>query len=356
LAEPQEDVLKIGRLPRILNSGVDYNDLQKIIQGSPGDMEWSRRWEEFGAMHEELGDQALKDGSTRSAGEAFVRAAVYYHTGQSGNHSDPSEKARLQHRQQEVYRKGMPYLRPPAEQLVIPYKGISFPGNLRIPEGAGSFPCVLLLAGADSTKEEFYTLENTFLVRGVATFSFDGPGQSLTRATLPYTADVETSIAACLDVLEKHPRIDGARFGIWGRSLGGYGAPRAAALDSRIKACVSAGGFYDMHESWLHFPAVVRTNLGKVIGAHSPEEAETLAKGFSLAGLMPRVTCPFLVIHSHGDIVCSYKDGERMAREAKGPTEIHIFPEGDHACDNISYKVRPFTADWLARHLGVAAL
>ena len=64
--------------------------------------------------------------------------------------------------------------------------------------------------------------------------------------------------------------------------------------------------------------------------------------------------CPFLVIHSHGDNVCPYEEGERMAREAAGPTEIRIFPEGDHACDNISYKVRPYTADWMAEKLGPA--
>lgn len=353
MADPQQDVLKVGRLPRILNSGVDYNDLAKVVQGSPGDLEWSRRWEEYGAIHEALGDEALAERRTRSAGEAFARAAVYYHTGQSGNHSAPAEKLRLQQRQQAVYLKGAPHYRPPAEQLAIPYEDIAFPGNLRRPPGSGKVPCVLLLAGADSTKEEFYTLENTFLERGVATFSFDGPGQSLTRAKKPYTADVETSVSAILDVLEKQEGIDGERFGIWGRSLGGYGAPRAAASDDRIKACASAGGFYDMHGIWARFPDVVRTNLGKVMGAGSPEEAEDLAKGFTLAGLMQKVTCPFLVVHSHGDNVCPYEEGERMAREAAGPTELCIFPDGDHACDNISYKVRPMTADWMARNLGI---
>ena len=357
MADAHADVLKVGRLPRILNSGVDYSDLQAVVQGSPGDLEWSRRWEAFGTVHEELGDRALAEGRTLSAGEAFVRAAVYYHTGQSGNHTDLTEKKRVQERQQAVYRKGMAHLSPPAEQLTIPYKGIDFPGNLRLPTKAngGASPVVLLLAGADSTKEEFYTLENTFLARGVGTFSFDGPGQSLTRAKTPYSADVETSISACFDVLERHPGVDGAGFGIWGRSLGGYGAPRAAALDKRVKACVSAGGFYDMHETWMSFPAVVRENLGKVIGSRSPEEAEELARGFTLEGLMPQVLCPFLVIHSHGDNVCSYHDGERMAREAGGPTEIHIFPEGHHACDNNSNKVRPITADRKARQHGATA-
>ena len=86
---------------------------------------------------------------------------------------------------------------------MVPFRNIEFPGNLRRPAGAEKPPCVVLLAGADSTKEEFYTLENTFFDRGVATFSFDGPGQSLTRNKIPYLAKVEESISAVLDVLER---------------------------------------------------------------------------------------------------------------------------------------------------------
>lgn len=31
-----------------------------------------------------------------------------------------------------------------------------------------------------------------------------------------------------------------------------------------------------------------------------------------------------------------------------------IFPEGNHACDNIPYKCRPYIADWVARQLAAA--
>jgi len=33
------------------------------------------------------------------------------------------------------------------------------------------------------------------------------------------------------------------------------------------------------------------------------------------------------------------------------PTELVVYPEGDHVCFNISYKFRPLTADWTAEHL-----
>ena len=53
-------------------------------------------------------------------------------------------------------------------------------GNLRRPPGLDRPPLVLLIAGLDSTKEEFFAVENIFLARGLATFSLDGPGQGET--------------------------------------------------------------------------------------------------------------------------------------------------------------------------------
>ena len=90
---------------------------------------------------------------------------------------------------------------------------------------------------------------------------------------------------------------------------------------------------------------------------HAPDmaAAEKIARSFTLEGLMPKVKCPLLIVHSQGDVVCRYEDAERMAREAGGPTQLMLYPEGNHVCDNIPYKVRPLMADWLARQLGLSA-
>ena len=55
-----------------------------------------------------------------------------------------------------------------------------------------------------------------------------------------------------------------------------------------------------------------------------------------------------------GDLLIPPSDGERLAREAKGPTEFVLYEEGNHVCFNISYKFRPLTADWMAEQLRVA--
>jgi 2,6-dihydroxypseudooxynicotine hydrolase len=53
------------------------------------------------------------------------------------------------------------------------------------------------------------------------------------------------------------------------------------------------------------------------------------------------------------DEVCPVEASQRMQREAKGETTLRVFPEGNHVCDNIAYKVRPLMADWMADRLSV---
>jgi dienelactone hydrolase len=339
------------RLPRLLVSGVDYNDVRLLLSRVRHLKDWRPEWDRMAAMHEGLGDAALAAGNTVTAADSFRRAALYYHVGQFVFFDDPDEKYAMQKRQQAAYGKGMTYFRPPAERLQISFEHIVFSGNLRRPTGIDKAPCIILMAGADSTKEEFSTLEDEFLKRGLATFSFDGPGQGTTWREMKLRPDYEKPAAAVVDVLCKHPKIDGARIGIWGRSFGGYAGPRAAAFDSRLKACVSIGGFYDMGRIWSRFPSSTKETLQFGFGAGSEEEAHRHAQSYTLAGVLRGLTCPFLIVHSGMDEVCPVAESERIRDEAGGLTTLSIFAEGNHVCDNIPYKVRPLMADWLAQRL-----
>ena len=136
------------RLPRIINSGIDYSDLQRVLHRcNTNNEDWGKVWEEVATMHEGIGDEALRDGRTISAGEAFHRAAVCFHMAQATNHHDLPWKEALQHRQHAAYRKAMPYLRPPVQAVEVPYKGKSFPGYLRLPENAPRPGAVRAAAG-----------------------------------------------------------------------------------------------------------------------------------------------------------------------------------------------------------------
>jgi dipeptidyl aminopeptidase/acylaminoacyl peptidase len=347
------DVIR-SRLPRMLISGVDHNDFRALEAEIGSIDDWAPAWCRIADMHDGLGDAALAAGHALSAGRAFERAALYYHIAQSVYFADPAEKLRMQQRQRALYGKAAPHLAPPATVIDIPFEGFSFPGNLRLPVGTTPerpAPVMMLTCGADSTKEEFHTLENEFLERGVGTLSYDGPGQGATRELAPLRPDWETVIAAVCDRLESEPGVDGGRLGIWGRSYGGYAAPRAAQ-EPRIRAAISAGGCFDFGDLWDRFPSGVHEALGYGYGAKDFDEARAIAETFTLKGVT--IDCPLLVVHSGQDTVCPVEESEKIAAVAGDKAEMVIFPEGNHVCDNIPYKVRPLMADWMADKLGAA--
>lgn len=341
------------RLPRLLAAGADYNDVQGIIRSIDRIEDWPAAWEGLADGRLELGEAALAAGRLVSAGAAFQMAALCYHFGQFVYFDDPVEKQRLQRAQTDAYLRAAPYLWAPAEQLLVPFDGIYFAGNLRLPaSGKGPAPCVMLNPGADSTKEEFHTLENEFLRRGLATFSYDGPGQGLTWAERKLRPDFEAPIGAVIDRLQAHPNIDAGRIGIWGRSFGAYCALRGAT-DPRIRACVSIGGFYDMGAIWSRMPRGTTDSLGFAFGAGSLQTGAQEARRYTLHSVLAGVGCPVLIVHSGQDNVCPVAESQRMIDALPPDAELRIFAEGNHVCDNIPHKVRPLMADWLAEKLGI---
>jgi pimeloyl-ACP methyl ester carboxylesterase len=80
-------------------------------------------------------------------------------------------------------------------------------------------------------------------------------------------------------------------------------------------------------------------------------EAHQIAKKLTLEGVAERIRCPLLVVFGAGDLLIPPSDGERLAREAKGLSELVVYPEGNHVCFNISYKFRPLTGDWMSKQL-----
>ena len=338
------------RLPRLMAAGLDYNDAQTALGAINRMEEWMAVWEGLAEGHETLGDTALADGRTLTAGEAFVRAALYFHIGQSVSFGNAVEKARVQRRQRAAYAKAAPHLSPPTTIIDIPFNGDSFPANLRVPNTNGRAPCVLITCGGDSTKEEFHTLENEFLRRGIATCAYDGPGQSLTQIKWRIRPDWEVPVGAVLDALEVRPELDPDRMGIWGRSFGGYAAPRAS-VDPRIRACVSIGGFHSMASFWHDMPFAVQDTLRFAFGDATVEEAAETAKLYSLDGILGMIDCPLLIVHSGLDEICPVEESRKMLSEAGDDAELVGFPEGNHVCDNIPFKSRPLMADWIAAKL-----
>ena len=234
--------------PRFTANGVTVADFERITRSVEKWSDWCAAWSAAGAEHEGLGRTALADGRLRSAGEHLAMAAVYFHFGKFLFVEEYDEMREAHASAVRCLNDALPYLDPPGQRVQIPFEGTKLVGILRAPSrGAGPFPAVLMLPGLDSTKEELRSTEKTFLDRGIATFSLDGPGQGEAEYDLPIRGDWSAPGTAALDALGALPVVDADRLGVWGVSLGGYYSPRvAAAVGDQVKACVALAGPYKL--------------------------------------------------------------------------------------------------------------
>jgi 2,6-dihydroxypseudooxynicotine hydrolase len=341
--------------PRFTTNGVDPNDFRTTTARIERWDEWLDAWSETAEVHLGLAETARAEGRTRTAGEAFVRAAVCLHFAKFVWVLDAARNRATTERAIAALYAAHELLDPTAERVEAPLDGAHVAGNLRRPglaDGASSVPpLVILIPGLDSTKEEFFHWEEVFLARGMATLSLDGPGQGETGFALHIRPDYEVAVAAILDALAGRDDVDLRRVGAAGVSMGGYYAPRAAAFEPRIKAVAGVSGPYDMTANWDNLPGLTRETLQHHTGAGSEEEARARAAEISLAGVAERIEQPCLVITGRHDRLIPFEDTKRIADEApKG--EWVLFDDGNHVCNNIPYKYRPLVGDWMRAKLG----
>jgi 2,6-dihydroxypseudooxynicotine hydrolase len=338
--------------PRFTTNGVAVADFQRVTAGVQRWEDWCSAWSAAAQVHEDLGREALAEGRTRSAGSHLSTAAVYYHFGKFLFVEHPAEMRAAHERAVACLTEALPYLDPAGERVEIPFEGSTLVGVLRRPRGSGPHPVVVMLAGLDSTKEEFRSTEALFLERGLATFSVDGPGQGEAEYDLPIRGDWEVPGQAIVDAVAAQPGIDPDRIGVWGVSLGGYYAPRVASGVDQIRACVALAGPYNFGECWDQLPPLTRTAFTARSFSTDQEQGRERALTLDLTDAAKRIRVPLLVVAGKQDRLIPWQHAERLVAEAGGPTELIMLEDGNHGNMNVAAKHRYKTADWMARQLG----
>jgi 2,6-dihydroxypseudooxynicotine hydrolase len=336
---------------RLVTNGVILADYQDITSSIESWGEWCAAWSRRAELHEGMGREALAKSRRQSAAEHLTRAGLYYHFGKFLFVHDLAQMRVAHMKAVECRQLALPHLDPPGERVEIPYEGKHLAGIFRKPPGASRPPVVVMAMGLDSCKEEMDGLEATFLARGMATLCFDGPGQGEGEYDFAIRGDYEAAVTAVIDWLQTRRDVDLNRIGLWGVSLGGYYAPRAAAFEKRIKACVSLSGPYDWSDCWDTMPNLTRLAFKVRSKSTSDEEAKRKAAALSLKGVASKITCPIYIVTGKLDRVIPWEHSGRLAREVKGPVELLIVEDGTHVVNNRPHRYRPQTADWLAEQL-----
>jgi dipeptidyl aminopeptidase/acylaminoacyl peptidase len=243
--------------------------------------------------------------------------------------------------------KAAPHLDPPMEILTVPFRDMTLNGYLRIPPGAARPPVVLLLPGADSTKEELYQLGEYVVARGLAFAAFDGPGQGSVSFEGKLGPDYELAVQAIIDALAARADLDAERLAVGGISYGGLFAIRTAAIDDRVRAVVSISSWYSPAGRFETMEPLSKTGQYQHLG---PDPAAVMAS-ITLAGAADKAVVPLLQVYGGLDPASPPAQAQLVAAEYGGPVTTLVFDDGVHILNNVWFKARPAVADWLAETL-----
>ncbi|WP_224449094.1 alpha/beta hydrolase family protein [Haloprofundus salilacus] len=338
---------------------------------------WYTEWRRTADRVAVAGEYAEAENHDETARDAFFRAHNYYRTAEFFLDGDDSRRVPTYERSRKAFQRALDYLDASVEEVEIPYEGTQLPGYLFTPDGSSGrdpagddtsdgnssdggpseWPTVVCLGGFDSLAEELYFLCGVpaALERGYGCFIFDGPGQGapLRIEGLKARTDWENVLGPVLDALVDDPRVDADRIGVVGASMGGYYAPRAAAFDDRIAACVAFDHCFDLWSAAAHgqerlaalvdyAPGVLvnamaalgaRVDAGSrwrmensrwVFGTDAANLRRTLRE-YSLRDVANRITCPTLALAGEDDHLIPLPLVYEFADAVAGPTTTRVF-------------------------------
>jgi pimeloyl-ACP methyl ester carboxylesterase len=338
---------------RMSSAGVPLWDLEGARDARPASWaEWLEYWSKRAGGYVSIAELAAADNDVTTASAHFTAASLCFHFGQMMVYDDVEAKTEAHSKGSAAYAKAIPLFCFPTERqdVTVDALGFSVPIVRRRPDGDGNKPVVILVAGLEGTKEEMHAWTGFFLDRGIATVTFDGPGQGeLSHVELnpeTYLAAVESIVKS----LENDLDVDSNRIGILGVSMGGLLASMVTARISKIAAAGEIGGTFDTESRWERANAL--SKRGHQFVCHSDTEAETLQKirSLSMTGLAEKIKCPFLIVHGELDRIVPI-DQATMYRDAIKQAELVIVPQGNHVCHNLSSVSRPMVADWFVHRL-----
>ena len=341
--------------PRFVANGVALTDFEEVTAGVATWNDWCGAWSGKAAVHEAMGREALANRKFISAGEHLQRAGVYYHFGKFLFVHDVPQMKTAHMKAVACRNLALSYIDPPGEHVTIPYEGKALYGILRKPKGVAKPPLLIMAVGLDSAKEETDAYEQPYLARGIATLVFDGPGQGEGEYDFAIRGDYEVAVKAVVDHVMTRTDVDTSRIALWGVSLGGYYAPRAAAFEKRLKACISLAGPYDWSEIWPSLPELTREAFRVRSHCTTQDEAVAKAATLSMKGVAQNITCPIFVMTGKLDRLVPWQHAERLAGEVNGPCTFLLIEDGNHVANNRAYRWRAQSADWLAEQLGTSS-
>lgn len=219
------------------------------------------------------------------------------------------------------------------------------PYELWIPEGDPPWPGMVILHGADSSKETHAGFARACSARGWAAVSYDqrGNGSSSERLS-PSAVDDVGRMARFLASVEG---VDGAAVCARGSSMGGFMAIHAAAVSDSIRGVIAVCPAGEQHL----LDGIRRGRFEMRIDRAAFEpwlEEHDLRDAASLMGEKP-----LLLMHARGDERIPHTWSEELLERAASPREAIVVPGGHHRSVQYDAELQEVGLRWLEKALGI---
>jgi dienelactone hydrolase len=318
--------------------GVDMSELHQIgrmLEGKSGDDDeaWFDACTKVADIVRGRAEKFRAENYPVAAAPFYLRACHYYQMGERFRTPKDQRALDAYRMAVECFHQFVALSGTKIEIVDVPFEGKKLPGYFVPAQNAKSArpPCVVFFDGLDITKEiQFLRGVPDLVKRGISVLVMDGPGtgEAIRFRDMPLRHDYEKAGSACIDYLETRGDVDAKRIGIVAISLGGYYAPRCAALEPRFAACIAWGAIWDYYGTWKKridagFQASMSVpghHIMWILGVDTLDAALKKLEPFRLDGVVQEMRCPFLVVHGEDDEQIPLKDAQALY-EASGSTD-----------------------------------
>jgi dienelactone hydrolase len=319
---------------------------------------WMVEWTRVAERNEQMADQFAKQGLKVTANEFYLRASNFY---REACWPAPVTEPRMlpaYKKMRATFDKAWELVRPPFERVQINYEGKMLDGYFRKPNGPAGrkFPAVIAFQGADTMAEATIQNGGAYGARGMAYLAVDFPGQggALRLKDLHLPPDTERIAKAMIDYLETRPDVDANRIGMQAISMGGYGAPRCASGDKRIKAAFMSSGSFCLQQDIFDYYPPIQERIRWIIGARDLADARKKLADYTLEGKATQIECPMLIGYSKDDRIMDPQGAFRLYQAATNSKREMVEGTGHNQASNAGgpRERRPAVfPDWAAKHL-----
>jgi dienelactone hydrolase len=343
----------------------DPDALEVAQRMKPFDLDsWVTEWTRVAEKNEEMAQKFETDGFKITANEYYVRAAGFYRDACWPQPVTDSRMLPTYKKARDNFDKAWKLVRAPFERVQVPYEGKMLDGYFRKPGGNAQgkkFPVIIPFQGADTMAEATIMGGAAYTARGMAYLAVDFPGQggALRLKDLHLPPDTDRIAKAMIDYLETRADVDATRVGMQGISMGGYGVPRAASGEKRIKAAFMSSGSYDLKNDLFEWYPPIQERVRWIIGAEDLADARKKLGDYNLdGGRAAKIEAAMMIGYSKDDRIMDPAGALKLYKAAVNSKRDMIEGTGHVQASNAGgpRDRRPAVfPDWAAKTLGAGA-